>query len=656
MFKRKKSYFIEVDREDRVTPEETLFDTGSNYSNLEKSIADFYFKFIFGGISVLSAVILIFSFNISFFQHNYFQKIANQNKSASFSIASPRGVIFDRLGKPLAVNIPSFDLLVISKELRAMPSGEMEESINKMAGILKISPDDFKKFIDEQIKDTAMFFAKSDLNKEMLLAVKNAEPTGFYVISNMKRNYIDGRQFSHTIGYIGKVNENDLRDSHYYLTDLAGRMGIEAEYEDILRGEHGQLFFTRDGNESLNKESIPGKNLVLNIDSELQKKLFNELYNILAANNLFKATAVIQNPQNGAVLAMVSFPTFDNNSFIAGLTEKEQRNFLEGTNKPLFNRAISGLYNPGSTIKPLMGLMVLEEKIFSPQDTIKDCVSITIPNLFNRELSYVFKNWRQEYGLFNLRKAIANSCNIYFFTIGGGFGNVPGLGIEKIAKYLSKSLANMKLGIDLPGEEAGFVPTPEWKLKNKGENWYQGDSYNVSIGQGDLLVSPLWINSFVSAIANGGTIYKPLMAQRILDQDKNTVKIFNSEKVSDLPFKPEIIKEIKSDMEETVISGTAKLLKDLPVRAGAKTGTAEVVKNKSINSLFTAFAPWENPEIAITVLVEGSASNQGLAIQTANNVLKWYFGKDLKQKEAAISVPPSPAPNQLPTITLAPSQ
>lgn len=631
MFKSKKNYFVEINQEDWVTPEETLFDAGSDYSDLEKSISDVYFKFIFGGILVLSAVILIFSFNISYFQHNYFQKIANQNKSVSFSVTSPRGVIFDRLGKPLAVNIPSFDLLVISKELRAMPSNEMEEIVDKMAGILKTPADDFKKLINENIKTNAMFFVKFDLNKELLLAVKNAGLKGFYVIPVMKRNYIDGRQFSHVVGYISKVNENDLRDSHYFLTDSAGRMGIEAEYEDILRGEHSQLFFTENENENLNKESVSGKNLVLNIDYDLQKKLFNELYNILAGNNLFKAAAVIQNPQNGAVLAMVSFPTFDNNSFISGLTEKELKNFLEGANKPLFNRTISGLYNPGSTIKPLMGLMALEEKIFKPQDTIKDCVSITVPNPFNKELSYVFKNWRQEYGLFNLRKAIANSCNIYFFTAGGGFGNIKGLGIEKIAKYLSESLANIKLGIDLPGEEAGFVPTPEWKLKSKGENWYQGDTYNISIGQGDLLVSPLWINGYVSAIANGGAIFKPLLAQRILDRDKNVLKIFNSEKISDLPFKPEIIKEIKSDMEETVLSGTAKLLKDLPVRAGAKTGTAEVVKNKSINSLFMAFAPWENPEIAITVLIEGSASNQGLAIQAANNVLKWYFDKNQEQ-------------------------
>lgn len=648
MFKRKKQYSIDISQEDWVTPEEILFDASSSHSDLEQPIANFYFRFVFWGILLLSAVIIIFTFNISFFKHAYFQKIAGQNKSVSFLISSPRGVIFDRFGKPLAINIPSFDLLVISKELRAMPSSEMEESINKIADVLKIPAVDFQKSMNENIKTNSMFFAETGLDKEQLLAIKNADSKGFYVIPNMKRNYIDGHQFSHVIGYVGKVNENDLKDSYYYPTDLVGRMGIEAEYENILRGEHGQLFFNNDKNNNPDKASVPGNNLVLNIDYDLQKKLYNELFSILASNNLSRAAAIIQNPQNGAVLAMASFPTFNNNSFVSGLSEKEFQGLLTSKNKPLFNRAIRGLYNPGSTIKPLMGLMTLEEKIFSPKDTIKDCISITIPNPFNPSLSYTFKNWREEYGLFNLRKAIANSCNIYFFTAGGGFGKVSGLGIERIAKYLSKSLADRKLGIDLPGEEAGFVPTPDWKLATKGENWYQGDTYNTSIGQGDLLVSPIWLNSYISAIANGGGIYKPLVAQRILDQNKNVVKIFNSEKISDLPFKPETIKEIKSDMEETVLSGTAQVLKDLPVRAGAKTGTAEVVKHQSINSLFAAFAPWENPEISITVLIEGSASNQGLAIQASYNVLKWYFGRTqepVPQPSEQATVLPSPLPS-----------
>ncbi|HEY4475005.1 MAG TPA: penicillin-binding transpeptidase domain-containing protein, partial [Candidatus Paceibacterota bacterium] len=378
-----------------------------------------------------------------------------------------------------------------------------------------------------------------------------------------------------------------------------------------------------------NKDSIQGKNLVLNIDYDLQKKLFNELYGVLVSSGLSRGAAVVQNPQNGAVLAMVSFPTFDNNLFVKGLSDSQFKNLFENSTKPLFNRVISGQYNPGSTIKPFIGMTALQEGIITPNDTIRDCVSLVVPNPFDRNSPYVFKNWRQDYGLFNLRRAIAQSCNVFFFTVGGGppagGGKISGLGAEKIGKYLTDGLANVKLGVDLPGEEHGFVPSPDWKLQTRGENWYQGDTYNISVGQGDLLVTPLWLNSYVSAIANGGTIYKPMVAQRVVDDKNNDLKVFKEEALKKLPFRDDIIKEMKSDMEETVISGTAGILKDLSVRSGAKTGTAEVVKGKSINSLFTAFAPFDNPEINITVLIEGSVSNQGLAIRTAHNVLKWYF-------------------------------
>jgi penicillin-binding protein 2 len=183
------------------------------------------------------------------------------------------------------------------------------------------------------------------------------------------------------------------------------------------------------------------------------------------------------------------------------------------------------------------------------------------------------------------------------------------------------------LGIDLAGEEHGFVPTPEWKESERGEPWYQGDSYNISIGQGDLSVTPLWINTYIAAVANGGTLYQPQVAHRITDANGEVVKSLVPEVLGKMPFSAENLAEVKSDMEETVISGTAQILKDLPVKVAAKTGTAEVVKHQSINSLFTVFAPAANPELTMTVLVEGSASNEGYAIRIANEVLKWYFNR-----------------------------
>ncbi len=618
----KRDYKITVG-EDWVAPEETLLDSSSEYSDLETPISANVFRLTLMASTLLFAVVIGITFKIGVINHKSFANLALQNKSVNFLIPPPRGIILDRLGKPLVKNLPRFDLLVISRELR---ENQSEENDNKIAGILKMPPEEFKNFVSENIKAGSIFFVATDLNKNQVLELKYLSPKGYYIIPNTKRYYIDGHQFSQIIGYTGKVSQEDLKDEYYYSMDIIGRLGVEGQYENVLRGEHGRIFFSKEDQESLNKEALSGKNLVLNIDYDLQKKLYSELWGVLASSGLSRGAAIIQNPQTGEVLAMVSFPSFDNNLFVNGLSDKQYKNLFESKLKPLFNRVISGLYNPGSTIKPFMGMTALEEKIITPQDTIRDCISLTVPNPFDKNSPYVFKNWRADYGLFNLRRAIAQSCNIFFFTVGGGFGNIVGLGAERIAKYLTAGLANIRLGIDLPGEEHGFIPTPDWKLKTKGENWYLGDTYNTSIGQGDLLVTPLWLNSYISAISNGGTVYKPKVAQRIVDDKNNDVQVFKPEALKKLPFNENVIKEIKSDMQETVISGTAGILKDLPVKAGAKTGTAEVVKGRSINSLFSAFAPFDNPEISITVLIEGSASNQGLAIRTAHNVLKWYFG------------------------------
>ena len=201
------------------------------------------------------------------------------------------------------------------------------------------------------------------------------------------------------------------------------------------------------------------------------------------------------------------------------------------------------------------------------------------------------------------------------------------MGINRIDDYLVAGFANHLLDIDLPGEEAGFVPTPEWKYATKGESWYQGDTYNVAIGQGDLLVTPLWINTYISAVANGGTLWKPNVAARVVDVQKSTVQVFDAQQLGTLPFSKSVIGDMQRAMEETVRSGTAKMFQDLPVTVAAKTGTAEVIKGQRINSVLTVYAPVDNPTIALTVLVEGSSSNQGYALNAAHQFLAWYFSK-----------------------------
>ena len=626
--RRNKKYSVSLESDDWVAPEETLLDSNSQYSDIEKPIPGSIFRFFMVAFLFMFSIIVFFVFKNAIIDHDVFAKLAFQNRSANFPLPPPRGLILDRNGNVLVRNMPVFNLLAVTRELKEYPDN-LSEQIDKIAGILKQDSSLLYKKILDQMKLSSTFLVHLELTKDQALAVEYLEPDGFYVIPDTKREYIDGYKFSQIIGYTGKVNKEDLKDDYYFTTDVVGRLGIENQYEEFLRGVHGNIFFSRGEAGHVTKESMPGNSLILNIDHDLQVKLHDEIFAVLRDSGLSRAAAVIQDPRDGSLKALVSFPNFDNNIFSSNISEREYKNLFESKSKPLFDRAIGGLYNPGSTIKPLVGMASLQERIMTPDDVIQDCVNITIPNPYNPDNPYVFGNWRAEFGQFNLKRAIANSCNIYFFTVGGGFGNIKGLGAERLIKYFNSTFITSTLGIDIPGEERGFIPSPEWKLREKGEPWYLGDTYNISIGQGDLLVTPLWLNGYVSAIANGGNFYKPLIAHRIVNENQDTVAEFNSEVIGVLPFSGDVINEVRNAMRETVLSGTAQILKDLPVTAGAKTGTAEVVKGKTANSIFIVFAPHENPELAMTILIEGATTTQqGLAIRAANEVLKWYFSRN----------------------------
>ncbi|MDO8496080.1 MAG: penicillin-binding transpeptidase domain-containing protein [bacterium] len=625
--KRNKNYSIAFDGDDWVTPEETLLDSKSQYSDIEKPIPESIFRLFFWLFSSIIIVLACFIFKIAIFDHGMFAQIAFQNKSANFPLPPPRGLILDRNSQILARNIPVFNLLAVTRELKEN-NMTTDEYIKKIAKILGQDEEVFLQSVRERMDTNSTFLAYSDLTKDQAVAIKYLETNGLYVVPDTKREYIDGNKTAQIIGYTGKVNKEDLADSYYFSTDIIGRLGVESYYEQYLRGQHGNIFFSREEEGYITKEPEPGKSLVLNIDHDLQIKLHDEIFAVLRDSGLSRGVGIIQNPKTGAVLALVSFPDFDNNIFTSRLSENEYKNLFNNKAKPLLNRVASGLYNPGSTIKPLIGMAALEEKVVDPDDTINDCIKLTVPNQYNPEDSYIFDNWRVEYGPFNLKRAIANSCNIYFFTVGGGHDKIKGLGAEKIARYLKDSFADSLLNIDLPGENNGFVPTPDWKLREKGEQWYLGDTYNTSIGQGDLLITPLWLNSYISAIANEGSIYRPRVARAIVDNNQEVVENFEPETIGSLPFTPETIQIMKAAMRETVLSGTAQILKELPVQMAAKTGTAEVQKGRTANSLFTVFGPYEDPDLAMTILIEGVSTQQGLAVRAAYNVLKWYYGRN----------------------------
>ena len=631
-FSSHKEYRVTPDRDEWAAPEETLIDSSSDLSTVEVPVSDTIFRVSYILTALFSLVLIGSAGWLSVVRYGYFSQISWRNKTVNVSVPPPRGVIMDRNGLPLVQNVPSFDLLVISRQVHRAADDTFPD-IGVLAAVLGRDPEDLTLFLNDGINHNAVFFLATDVTRDQVLSLKNILPPGFYLITSTKRAYRDGPEFSHILGYVGKVATSDMAKDPYYLpSDTIGRLGVEASYEDTLRGTHGQLVFAGSNKTATVLPAAYGGNVALNIDADAQRELFGAVFGILRASGLSQAAAVAQDPQTGAVIAMVSFPTYDNNVFSGQLTQAEADQLFNSNQRPLFNRVISGLYNPGSTIKPLMGMSGLQEGVMRPDQTVVDnCVKLTVPNPNDPTHPYIFDNWRPDTGPFDLNRAIANSCNIYFFTVGGGsppgqFPAFSGLGVQRIVDYLRKGLADSNLGIDLSGEEHGFVPTPDWKYQTKKEPWYQGDTYNISIGQGDLLVTPLWLNTYLSAIANGGTLYKPMVASRVVDDQKNTLTTFPPTVIGHLPYSPAVIAQMQKAMRGTVTVGTAGILRDLPVSAAAKTGTAEVIKGQRINSLLTVYAPADNPRIAVTVLIEGSASNQGYALRATNQFLKWYFG------------------------------
>jgi penicillin-binding protein 2 len=625
--RRQRSYRVSPDRDEWVTPEDTLIDSSSTLSNVELPVSETIFSVATILSAVLTLLLIMAAGRLSVVKYDYFSQIGFRNKTVNVSVPPPRGLILDRNGTPLVQNVPSFDLLVISRQVERESDGTFP-GIRTLAGTLEREPEELTLALNDGMGKNAVFFLATDIKREQVLSLRTSLPAGFYLITSTKRNYIDGPQFSQVIGYVGKVSRQDMaRDEYYLPSDTVGRLGVEASYEKVLRGTHGQLVFASAQN-TANRAATSGGNLVLNIDAGAQKALFKSLFDILRESGLGEAAAVVQDPRNGAVLALASFPTYDNNVFNGQLSQDDFEKLFNSRQRPLFNRAIAGVYNPGSTIKPFIGMTALQEHVVTSTEVVaNDCVSITVPNPRDPANPYVFKNWRPDSGPFTLRRAIAQSCNVYFFTVGGGFANIIGLGVERIISYLTKALANVSLGIDLPGEDHGFLPTPDWKYQTKKEPWYQGDTYNISIGQGDLLVTPLWINAYVSAIANGGTIWQPQVAGRVVDDQRTTTETFPAKQLGTLPFSASVIREMQAAMRQTVTDGTAHMFADLPVTAAAKTGTAEVIKGQRINSLLTVYAPAENPTIAMTILVEGSASNQGYALRAAKQFLSYYFSQ-----------------------------
>ncbi|OGZ67264.1 MAG: penicillin-binding protein 2 [Candidatus Staskawiczbacteria bacterium RIFCSPHIGHO2_02_FULL_34_9] len=589
---------------------------------------------IFGLFLLITLVLFSRTFYLQVFQGKQLYNLSQNNKGKISLIVPERGIIYDSNLKKLVWNSPAYDVICDKKNFYADNENFINE-VKNISSILGVDNSELENKINFS-NDLTINIA-SDLNQEKLISLEPRmnEFPDCQIQNNTERNYVMGSVFSHVLGYVGRINKSELENvENYSPDDTIGKDGLEKFYESYLRGISGRTEVVKDATgikRGTNILSSPtsGGSLVLNIDSNLQKIVYDSLEKSIKNIGAKKGAAVALNPKTGAVLALVSYPAYDDNLFSGGISYKDYNNLINDSSQPLFNRAIASKYPTGSTIKPFLAAGALQENLISPNKIINDPGYILVHSQYDPSITYKFSGVTP-HGLVDMRKALAVSSNIYFFTIGGGYGDQKGLGPGRIKKYLDLFGWENKTGIDLPGEFGGFVPTPTWKKAYKNEPWWDGDTYNLSIGQSDLQVTPLQVAVAYCAIANNGTLYQPQIVQKIISSDqKETIKEFKPEILNSNFINPEYLQIIREGMRDGVEKdyGGSHILNDLPVAVAGKTGTAETNKAGYFNTWSTSFAPYDNPEIVFVTTIEGVNGLRAATLPVAHDVLQYYFSK-----------------------------
>lgn len=565
--------------------------------------------------------------NLQVTQGSFNRTLAEGNRIRAREINPPRGLIFDSNKKIIAKNSATFSLEIYPLDL---PKKKEDRTAiyETLSGIAQIPVADIENAIDKKgllTYDPVILKENLDRDTALVLKVKTANLAGIGIAANPVREYENIPGLAALLGYVGKVSDRDLKDHPNYKPSYEiGKDGLESYYEKYLRGVPGISEIEVDSRgrqqrELASTQPMPGNNLILNLDSGLEQVLSNSLSNVLASSKGTGGVAVAMNPQTGQILGMVSLPSFDNNLFTRPTAAEEYQKLVNDPSTPLFNRAISGTYPSGSIIKPMMAAMALQEGVITPVTTINDPGSISVGN-------WVYPDWKA-HGYVDVKKALAESCDVFFYSVAGGWDKIKGLGIDRMKSYLTKFGFGQKTGIDLPGESTGLVPDPKWKQQVKNESWYLGDSYHLGIGQGDFLVTPLQMVTSTSIIANGGQLLQPKLASQITDKDGTVIEIFPKEVIRENFIDPANISTVRSGMRQAVTSGSARSLGDLPVEVAAKTGTAQFEVAGKTHAWMTAYAPYENPTIAIAVLVEQGGEGYAEAGPVIHDALKWYFSR-----------------------------
>ncbi len=614
---------------------------------------------------------------------------SRQNAVRFVPVPAPRGVIYDRAHRIVARNRPMFQVRVIPASLPE----EKEEGIRVLQRTLDllrhpppalgepitmtvpISATGTSEGVQLLFEDPELVWQKVEqerlgaayrsiliatrVPRAVALHLEELGPVlpGIQVSVEPVREYPAGPLTAHILGYMGAIPvalKNQYEERGYRPDQKVGLSGIEASHEDFLRGVDGEREIVVDVRGNIvrvlgERPPTPGNNLVLTIDLDLQRKVHEILRRHLELKGALSGVVILEDVRTGAILSMVSLPTYDNNWFARGIDPDRYSALLQDPWRPLVNHAISGIYPPGSVFKMVTAAAALQEGIITPRTRILTEGELWLPNKYfpdDPTQAQKFVCWINKYGgrhgLINVAQALEVSCDIFFYVVGGGFKEFPGLGNDTLAYYARQFGYGEKSGIALPGEHPGLVPTSKWKRLNYAESWTTGDTYNMSIGQGYVLVTPLQVVNATAAIANGGILYRPKIVYQVVDANGYLVQDFVPEVIRKLPVEERHLETVRYGMYLAVYGprGTARTVALPGITIAGKTGTAEFAAdldgdgridrdeegNLPTHAWFTAFAPYEDPQVAVVVFVFGGGEGSATAVPIAREVLAAYFG------------------------------
>jgi penicillin-binding protein 2 len=588
---------------------------------------------------VIAAVVLIVFGRVVWLNWSdgaYYAARAEDNADQAQATPAPRGIIYDEEGDPLVTNDAVFDA-VLDPHTFLSDAAAQSSTLRAAQSILGIPSSTIWSLLsvsEAQDFSTPVVLAE-DLTQSQLVNLQALGSSTIKIQSDFERSYPKGQIFSSVVGYVGRATQSDLvANPELSAEDLVGKDGIEEEYDAELQGKPGvEIKFTDARGNVLGEkqQSAPtvGSSVTLTIDGGLQTYLYQSITNELALLGRQVGLGLAINPQTGAVLSLVNVPGFDNNAFSNPASNTaEIENYLTSPLEPLFNRVVSGQYQPGSTIKPLDGVAALKEGIITPSQELYSPGYLMVPNPYDPLDPTKYADW-ESHGYIDLADALAQSSDVYFYIVVGGspeyttpplnnsvdYG-ITGLGPDEIYQWWQMFGLGKKTGIDLPGEATGFLPTPAWWNGISSRKWSLGDTYNIAIGQGSLAVTPVQLLSYIDAIANGGKVYRPYLNASSTPQVSE-----------DLTYLLPQIQEVQRGMLETVTTprGTAYTMDDLPAQACAKTGSAQVEKNQEENALFVGYFPCTDPQIALLILIENSKQGSLNAVPIARQVFDWYY-------------------------------